>query len=331
LLQQTEPDGTASSNYLDAAGQVTLAVDAMGLPTQYRYVYGAYNAQVGGGDGDLVQVTQADGSSTQYQYDPTFHELTQTSQPVGAILEVSSNSYDPLTGDLLSSTDAAGATTTNTYYQSNGESNGLVATVTTPGPQGPVTSSDVYDSARRLIVSYDNLGVPTYTSYDANGNLAGTTNALGQTTQTVYNAANELVQTIDANGATTEDTYAADGQQTSDTNARGFTETTSYDQRGWVTATTDDAGVTTATDQYDAAGNVIQSTDANGNATTFQYDVDNRQTGQTDALGDSSSTVYNADGEVTETSDAAQRDTFYTYNLVGEQVSETCPSGGPRS
>src|SRR5260370_25261115 len=63
LLQQVQPDGATTTNVLDAEGQVDVAVDPLGHPTLYSYVYGASNSTLGGGDGDLVQVTYADGTT----------------------------------------------------------------------------------------------------------------------------------------------------------------------------------------------------------------------------------------------------------------------------
>jgi RHS repeat-associated protein len=305
---------------------VTALTDALGRTTLYSYVYGPYNSQLGGGDGDLVQVTRPDGSTISYQYDPTFHHRTQTTQVVGAQLEVSTDSYNP-TGDLLTSTDAAGATTSYTFYQSNGVSNGLVATVTTPGANGPATTSDVYDSDRRLVISFDALNVPTYYSYDQNGNPASTTDAYGRKTQTVYSGRNLLLQSIDAIGGTTSNGYAADGQQTSTTDARGFTSSTTLDQRGLVTARTDNAGVTVETDQYNAAEQLTQQTDARGDSSTFGYNVDGWQTSTTDALGNTSTTAYAAAGEVTATTDPLGRTTRQSYDLLGQVASTTDPLG----
>jgi YD repeat-containing protein len=112
---------------------------------QYE-VYGTYNSTLGGGDGDLVKVTYADGSFDAYRYDSTFHHVTQTSN---ALREVSTNTYDASTGDLLTSTDARGSTTTNVW------SNGL------------------------LVSSTDPRGITTYNWYDADRRLAETTDAWG--------------------------------------------------------------------------------------------------------------------------------------------------------
>ena len=246
LLEQVQPDGATNTYVVDAAGQVDEAIDPLGRPTFYSYVYGAYNSTLGGGDGDLVKTTYADGSFDSERYDPIFHEVVQTDNALG---EVTGDTYNPATGDSLSSTDALGRITTDVWV------NGLLMAST--DARG-ITTTYEYDSDRRLAVSYDGLGVPTFYQYDAAGNPSATIDALGRTTQTLSNGDNELVQTVDANGGVTGQTFDAAGDQTSDTNARGFTETTTFDQRGFSIQSTDYTGAVTATEQYDAAGNLLR-------------------------------------------------------------------------
>jgi hypothetical protein len=73
---------------------VTEEVDPRGVPTFYTYAYGAYNPALHAGDGDLVQVSYADGSFEDYQYDPIFHHVTQTADALGV---TETDTYDPST------------------------------------------------------------------------------------------------------------------------------------------------------------------------------------------------------------------------------------------
>ena len=310
LLEQVQPDGATDTYFRDAAGQVTEAINPLNVPTFFSYVYGAYNATLGGGAGDLVQTTYADGSFDSTRYDAVFHEVTQTNNTLG---EVSGDTYNPITGDLLSSTDAMKRTTTDVWV------NGLLMSST---DALGITTYNVYDSDRRLAVSYDGMGVPTYYLYDAAGNPSVTLDALGRPTQTLFNGDNELVQTVDANGGVTSQTYDASGDQTSDTNARGFTETTTFDQRGFSVQSTDYTGTVTDTKQYDPAGNLLVETDAKGNPTTFSYDADNRQTSSTDAMNFTDTTAYDKAGDVTATTDTLGRTTTSLLDVMG-RVAET--------
>jgi RHS repeat-associated protein len=300
LLQQVQTDGATDTYYRDGHGQVTLALDPLVHPTTYSYDYGA-------GNGDLTQVSNADGSWVQYQYDPTFHHLSHTLNSQG---ETSSNTYDPATGDLLTSTDGAQLTTTYVW------ANGLLLSTTAPNGG---TLTDQYDAQRRLVASFDN-GVPTYFSYDANGNPASTTDALRRTTTTVYSPADRLLSTIGADTSTTSQTYNAYGEVTSVTTPRDVT-TTTYDQRGFAVAQAD--LVTSTTTSYDAAGNITQTTDGDGNPTSYQYDSDNRQTATFDAYGTPTTMTYDLAGDLLTSTDAYGHTTTNRYDLLDRLVSST--------
>jgi YD repeat-containing protein len=291
------PAGTpdsVSSYQRDDHGQVTVALDALGTPTFYAYVYGAYDPLQYGGAGDLIRVASADGSVRRYRYDSTFHQLTRASD---GLFGVRTNTYDPVTGDRLSSTDWVGALTAYTW------SAGLLQSSTDPLGHQTVY---LYDSHRRLQAAIDSLGNWTVTSYDAAGNPATVRDALGRVTTMVYTGRNQLLATVDANGGVTSQVYLPDGQLASQTNARGFTTTTMYDQRGFATAVIDALGAWTTT-TYDDSGNPYQVTDANHQTTTTLFDPQNRPYQTTDALGNVFRTSYDLVGDVVRTTDALGR------------------------
>jgi YD repeat-containing protein len=240
LLVQNLPGPTGtpdsvSSYQRDEHGQVTVAVDALGTPTFYAYVYGTYDPLQYGGAGDLIRVASADGSVRRYCYDPTFHQLTRATD---GLFGVRTNTYDPVTGDRLSSSDWAVYTSHYSYYPVGDAQHrdGLLATAQDALGQ---TTTYLYDSHRRVQAVIDPLGNWTVTSYDNAGNPATVRDALGRVTTTVYNGRNQLLATVDANGGVTSQVYLPDGQLRSQTNARGFTTTTTYDQRGFAVAVTD--------------------------------------------------------------------------------------------
>ena len=96
LPSATAPDGSTTSETLDFAGDATSATNgALGHTTDYVYAYGP------AGNGDLTQVTNADGTTEKFQYNTTFNEPTSE---VDADGNRTTMTYDPTTGLLLTST-----------------------------------------------------------------------------------------------------------------------------------------------------------------------------------------------------------------------------------
>ena len=294
-LQIDQELGNTESFTRNTAGDITEDVDPLGLVTSYDY----------SGDGDLLGITYADGSSVSYAYDPTFHVMTQQTDERG---DVTNYTIDPTNGDVLAITNALGQTTTQVW------SDGLLQSVT--DPLGHTTQYQ-YDSDRRLDLTIDALGGETAYSYDAAGNLATTTDALGRVTQTEYDGRNQLIQTIDAAGGVTQYQYNAYGELVSEidpkaypSDAQGKTTLYTYDQRGFNTSIVEAAGTPVATETdlaYDAAGNLTEQISGISSDPAYQhlvttdygYDALNRQTDVYEGAGTRQThTVYDADGNV---------------------------------
>ena len=140
--------------------------DPLGRVTTYTYQYGA-------GDGELTQVTNPDGTTIRYQYDPTFHQVTQETDELGRVTTYTYNSQ----GDLITTTDALGGVTTDAW------SNGLLQSTT--DPLGHTTIYQ-YNSQREEIDQIDPLGHRTTYGYDSAGNQATVEDPLGRVTTYVY-------------------------------------------------------------------------------------------------------------------------------------------------
>jgi YD repeat-containing protein len=95
LLQQILPDGATDVYLRDQAGQAFAHLDPLARVTLYNFAYGT-------SDGDLQSVIYPDGSFDVYTYELTFHHQTSDTNGLG---ETTSATYDPTTGDLLSSSD----------------------------------------------------------------------------------------------------------------------------------------------------------------------------------------------------------------------------------
>ena len=241
-------------------GQVTDQADALYRHTLSSYAYGP---GPGTGAGDLTEIDYADGGSDLYAYDPAtyFHEvITDTN----ALAHGAGPTYDPNTGDRLSSTDGLNNTTVYAYYQSGGVSNGLLMSMTDPDHN--TTTYQYEPGTRRLSILTDAATDPTTTHYDANGNVSSVTDARTFTTYaTMYDNRNRLTRQnpprVRHGGHGLRPVWRRDLAHDSE----GRVTATTFDQRGWPTAQTTAQGTpvaeTTLTG-YDEAGNVTSTTDA---------------------------------------------------------------------
>jgi YD repeat-containing protein len=315
----------------DGHGQLSQYTDAKGLTTEYTYVYGSYDSTLHGGDGDLLEVDNPDGSTLQYQYDPLYHETTQSIDGDG---NVTVSTYDVYTGNLLSSTVAYGTSAAaTTLYAWSG---GLMTSMTDPDGNLTVYS---YNSTLQLV------GQQTYSAtdvlvddeaftYDANGYQASqTTGATGpapETTYTVYDGKGQLVSQTDPAGRTTLWTFDAYGDQVGTTDPRGITTVDNFDAADQETREVDDSDTSepeATQDGYDAAGNMTSSVDPDGNTTVNLYDRDNRLI-QTTTCDPSNNVIsqwsytYDADGNVLTSSDGDLNTTTDSYDAAGRVLSE---------
>ena len=358
ILEEIDADDNTQKWVRDAHGQVTSYTDGDGYETTYEYDYSTSGA------GTLIEVTEPDGNDVDYQYDPTFHEAIamETGGADGSEADTE-YAYDPDTGELLSTTDPDGNTTSETWV------GGLLMTST--NALGKVTEYE-YDDDNRLEEETDPLGNitrfvynalgdlsqetdpdgdETEYEYDDDGDLIGETDADGtpvqQTTTTVYNALGDIVSQTDGDGDTITDEYDNDGRLSSQTDAMensteyvynddgelvgetdplGNTTTTFYDADGNVTETIDPLGNIT-TSLYDADGNVTATTDPLGKQSTYEYDEEDRLISETDPQGITTTTEYDLAGNVTATTDGNGKELTYAYNDDDKLISETDPDG----
>jgi RHS repeat-associated protein len=340
VLQSVTGDGAIWKWLRDFAGNPTSVTDPRNFVTSYVYQYG-------GGEGDLTEIDYPDGSVAKYQYEQTFHEPTVTVDGLG---NRTTMTYDATTGDLLTVKDALGRVTTYTYYQSGGQSNGLVQSIT--DPNGNVTSY-AYDSARRLTQEIDGYGSPAQTTttmlYDAVGNLLSetrgiaTTNGHPVTTSYGYDAMRRVTQEIEAFGVagqqrTTSYSYDSAGELLTMTDPLGRVTSYGYDAAGRqieVDTAYGTSAQSTTTYLYDTAGNLLsQTTGQSSNATynhpattSFAYDSLNRIMQEIEAVGvaglqRTTTTVYDLSGNVLSVTDPNGNVTSYVYDSMNRMTQE---------
>jgi RHS repeat-associated protein len=314
VLQAIQPDGTSASWVLDNAGDPTSYTDFDHLQSNY-----SYNTS-----GDLTQVNYPNGTSETYQYDPTFHQVTQYVDPDH---HTTVSQYDGK-GELTLTTTASGtpqaATTTYTWL------GGLMQSMIDPD-----NNSTAYAYAGLLLVSQvvynalrQEVSSQSY-SYDSAGNPSVSIDGDGKTTTTRYDGNNNLAQTIDPDGNTTSQEYLASGMVLSSTDGRGVENDYQYDNAGLPSGEVDGANTSapvTLAMAYNAAGEETVDVDGDGHSMSFAYNRDGDSTlaiaGYGTQAASTASSAYDADGnpllEVQGQGTSAVSSTSFAYDGVGD-------------
>jgi len=293
------------------------------------YTEGDYNdANPPASTGEKYTYTYASGSTSKAD---SLGALTHSYVTNGLITDYAS--YDPVTGNVLSSTDGAGVTTT---YQYDGRGN--ISIVGKGGVSFYYTYDANYPDQVSTITPKDFSGnmLTNYASwsFDYNSPTEATPGALKRVKR--YNSSRTATQTM------AEYVYDAKGHVTSATDELLRVSTFTYNAAGDRTLATV-AGQTT-TYAPDPMGRVMSVTDAAGHMTSYSYDAldriltvrlpkpssastldflttytyDNLDSGvvyviMTDPNGRMTKTGYDALGHVVKTIDALGNVTQFTY------------------
>ena len=369
-------DSAANTLEYNLALRATVATDSTGRETTYRfdrdghvvartseagtkrYVYedgrcveeinenNEKTAYAFDANGNLAQVTNADGSGSRITYNaqnlPTKTEVLAAG---GSVMSVASYDYD-LRGNITSATDENGKTTTYVYDIDNNctESHDPDGNVTyfsyTDGRLTGVETPDgggaemTYNADGKLISEKTKLGFETKYTYDANGYLVQIVDALGNLTKLEVDGNGRTTARIDVGtGARTEWEYDSTGNVESMTDPIGRVTEYSYDSAGrQLTQVSPYDGTETSgiSYTYNADGRVVSMTDARGNAWSYGYDSRGYQTSLTDPYGNGFVGVYDSNGRMTSSTDARGGVTSFTYDAKGRVTVATDAMGGER-
>ncbi|MGE3424793.1 MAG: VWA domain-containing protein [Dehalococcoidia bacterium] len=350
--------------YTDEVGNTTSFVrDSDNLVTRIEYPNGRIDEQQYDGNGNLVQLTEAVGTSvartTLYQYAPGRDWVTQVTDGEGHTTAFEYDAAGNLTrvvnpdatertfayspsGRLLMSVDENGNPTAYSYdsmgiletaTNARGEvtrytrdSRGNVLSITEgEGTPEARTRLFTYDALDRVLAATDGAGGVTAFSYDAAGNLLSTILPTGEMIVRAYDALAQLVALTDPLRGTTVFTYDGDGRLTSRTDARGLTTAFAYDGASRLASTTDPAaGMETY--GYDASGSVVSFQNAGGHATTFQYDVLDRRTRMTTPSGRVREWRYDRTDNLTRETPPGTSDIVHSYDGRGRRLTTMVPA-----
>lgn len=257
---------------------------------------------------------------TTSSYDPGTGRLLSTTDPLGNVTRLQWDSR----GNLTSSTDSLGNTWTYEYepafntitkrtsplgqvWQYSRDGLGLVTSAVDPLGN---TRTYSYNSAGEPTLLTDPLGHATAIEYNASGDVVGVTNPLHQKTVFRVDAVGRLKATIDPLGHTTTQTIDHADRVTSVQDAMGNTSSFTWDHADNLVTSVDALNRTTNY-AYNAINNATQVSDALGGTTRLAYD------GRDNVQG-----VTNANGVLT---------AGYTQNQGDETVAETLAGDGSSS
>jgi RHS repeat-associated protein len=270
----------------------------------YRYEYNA--------KGLKTRETDPIGRETVYEYDSNDIDLLRVTQKNGTNYDLVASYTYSAQHQPLTTTDAAGQTTTYTY-----NAQGQILTVTTPARAGITenrTTTNSYDTTtgRLLSVTGPATGATTSYTYDGYGRIRTVTDADSYTATTDYDALDRPTRITYPDGTYEEIVYnRLDPERRRDRLGR-WTETF-YDAMRRVVVTRDPLGRTT-NQQWCACGSLDKVIDGNGNPTSWEHDVQGRVTRETRADGAFWDYTYETNtSRLKKVKDAKAQETQYAY------------------
>ncbi|MGW3322903.1 DUF6531 domain-containing protein [Streptomyces virginiae] len=327
LTSRTGQDGSTELWSYDGEGNCTSHTDPLGRVTTHEYTHfdlltarttpdGVRHVFRHDSELRLTEVTNAQGLTWRYGYDPTGQLVSETDFNGHTL----AYAYDPA-GFLAARTDAAGRSTRYLY-----DSVGNLVEKDIAG--SPV--SYAHDPCGRLLRAVAPDSVLEY-AYDAAGRVVGES-IDGRTVHTTCDAAGRRTSRTTPSGTTTTYTYDEAGHRATLTSA-GRTLSFSHNAVGRETLRTL-AGAFTLTHTWDPAGRLDEQTltaPCSPNPLrkrSHTYGPDGHLSAVTDQRGGRRTFTLDRAGRVTAV-DAAGWSEKYAYDVEGNQSSAHWPAGLP--
>lgn len=263
----------------NAQGMVTANTDALGRQMTYTYAGNGLDllevrqVRTGGGT-DLLQsyanyanhlsgtTTDGAGQTTTITYNARGQALTITN----AKNETTTNTYDAVTGVMLTTTGpVTGKTTTFTY-----DGYGRPQTVTEPDGYAVTTAYDTLNRVTSVTYPDNSTETRTYSRLD----LTEQKDRLGRVTRHFYDGFGRRIATRDPAGRTIQQVWCDCGSLEALVDANGNRTTWERDIQGRVTREVRADNVTDTLYTYDLIGRLKTVTDPKDQVTTHTYALD---------------------------------------------------------
>lgn len=377
-----DPNGNVTGFSYDGRGNLLSRTDPLGR--QWSWTYDSFNnvlsekapnpsstgpaavqTTYGYSSGRLTSVTRRryidasayDANTTTFTRADTAHpdDVTSVTDPDS---KITTFTYAPSTGDVLTATDPLGNVTRYAY-----DTIGRMTSTAKPNSGTSYPTTITYNARRQplTVTEYLNSSTTATTTrtYDNDGNLKTVTDPNGHVTQYSYDAADQLISVtrpdtttlVSAywpNGLLKEQRdgagvvafsygYDPQGRLVTKTNGAGQTTTLAYDAAGRLASRaepggscpTGGSGTLCTRYSYDAAGELV-AVDYSDPATadvTYTYRPDGRRATMTDGTGTTTS-GYDSLGRLTQTVDGAGATVGYGYNKRDLPTTITYPGVG---
>ncbi|QSB02663.1 RHS repeat protein [Methylomonas sp. EFPC1] len=340
VTTQTDGNGKQWQYFYNVDGQITKKVAPDNATQTYTYDPATLN---------MTSMTDANGHTTQYQYDSFGNLTTQIDANGNQTRYEYNNPFNLVTKMAYFANGASTAhSVTNYAYDTAGN---RIQEIRDVGGLN-LLSEWTYDTNGHVLTHKDPNGHVTAYSYDVHGNQSTVTDAENHVTTYEYDALGNKIKKIDGNGHQWTYSYDTLNRLTQETDPLGFVTLFAYDGVGnrlevrkqvikapatfqtsqyqydlrnrLIKESRDPAGLNLVTAYaYDHNDNRVQLTDPRGKVTKYTYDEQNRLTQVQDALTHIAETLYDSVGNRICSIDANQHYTFFNYDALNRLTKES--------